>query len=141
MSYDLTIRADEGYSRSVPVQSVSDFIRRLSSIRPNGDRSFVLDDRTKRWMEIDLEMVSPDGDNMDEEGEEYSEFNCIRLQIPHQGVGGAPAREYFPTALAIAGHLGWRLYDEQSGDEIPQGVATAPAAPKIERRGWWKFWA
>jgi hypothetical protein len=72
-------------------------------------------------MEIDLELVSEDGDYIgDEEGASETEINCLRLHIPY-GFFRAEgfAEEYLPTALAIAKHLGWTLLDEQTDKTWP----------------------
>jgi hypothetical protein len=113
MSYDLTIRSDNHYSQRAKLKPLADFIRSLPYIRANGDPGFALDDRRSRWMEIDLEVVNEDGDNIEEFGQEYSEVNCVELHIPYALLGDAPERDYFPTADAIAKHLGWRVFDEQ----------------------------
>jgi hypothetical protein len=82
MSYDLSIRPDEQYSRRSAKQPLMKFLATLPKLRPNGNRGFVLDDPPKRWMEIDLEVVSEDGDNIEEPDQEYPEINCLRLHIP-----------------------------------------------------------
>jgi hypothetical protein len=83
MSYDLSVRADENYSKSTAKQPLIEFMATLPNLRVNGLRGFVLDDPPKRWMEIDLEVVSGDGDNIEEPDQEYPELNCLRLHIPY----------------------------------------------------------
>jgi hypothetical protein len=132
MSYDLTIKGDDSYARSVPKEPTASFIAQLPDIKPNGDYGFALDRPPNRWMEIDLEVVSEEGDSIREAWREYDEFNCISLHIPYQFLGKAPERDYFPTAFAIADHVGWELYDEQTGEAVPR----EPTA----RKPWWWFW-
>lgn len=116
MSYDLSIYGDDQYSRKTPKQQLAEFLRGLPNVKPNGPCGFVLDDPPKRWMEIDLEVVSEDGDNIEEPDQEYLEINCLRLHIPYGFFRERSfAQEYLATAQAIARHLGWTLLDEQTG--------------------------
>lgn len=73
-------------------------------------------------MEIDLEVVSDEGDNIEEDGGEYPEINCVRLHVPYSMLGNQPGRDYFPLALKIAERLGWTAYDDQSGEPISRNV-------------------
>jgi hypothetical protein len=120
MSYDLTIRPDERYSRMTAREPLSAFVATLPHVKPNGT-NFKLDDPPTRWMEIDLELVSEEGDWIgDEEGADESRINCLRLHIPYGFLRRESfASEYLPTAQAIAKHIGWTLLDEQSGQEWP----------------------
>ena len=105
MSYDLSIRADDRYSRMTAKAPLAAFIATLPNVK----------------MEIDLELVSEDGDYIgDEEGASETDINCLRLHIPYgffreKGL----AQEYLPTAQAIAKHVGWTLLDEQTGQAWP----------------------
>lgn len=132
MSYDLTIRADRQHSGTTARAPLAAFIAQLPGIRPNGS-SFVLDVPPKRWMEIDLELVSEDGDNIEESDGTCEVINCIRLHIPAGFQGGSIGRAYFPTALAIAQRVGWMLLDEQTGEAISPGAS-------IRKKPWWKLW-
>lgn len=137
MSYDITIRSDASYSRSEGRASLESFMAQLPGLRRADGPQFVLDDRPKRWLEISLESVDANGNSV-EEDPPCDTTNCIRLHIPYAFLGRRPDRDYFPTAFAIADHLGWSLYDEQSGEIIPR---EATAAPMIEAsRPWWKIW-
>jgi hypothetical protein len=132
MSFDLTIKPDDGFSRSAPVGQVIGFTSRLPHVRANGSRGFVLDDPPSRWMEIDLEFIGPDGEFDEAQTESGPDTNCVRLHIPYAYLGDNPGRDYFPTALAIAKFLGWRLNDEQTGEDILEGA--------IPRRQWAAFY-
>lgn len=116
MSYDLTIAADERFSRSVPLEPLRAFIGQLPGVQPNGERDFALSEGSRLWMEIDLESVTEDGDARDGG---TATFNCVRLHIPYGLLGENPARDYFPTVVAIARHLGWRAVDDQTGEILP----------------------
>ena len=128
MSYDLTIRANASFSAFAPCQPLAKFMRRLPYIKPNGDRSYMLDDPPRRRMEIDLELVDEEGDILDDEA--YTEFNCVRLHIPEQFLAATFQRDYFPTALAIAERLGWQLLDDQ----------TERPVTRVAEKPWWRFW-
>jgi hypothetical protein len=131
MSFDLTIEPDDEFSRSAEVGRVKAFVAQLPYIRPNGGRGFVLDDPPSRWMEIDMELIGPDGEFDEALSETEPDTNCVRLHIPYAYLGDNPERDYFPTALAVARFLGWRLYDEQSGEDIRAGA--------LPRREWSEF--
>jgi hypothetical protein len=119
MSYDLCIRHDDQYSRGTPKEPLTAFMRTLPGLQPNGPSGFAQDDPPDRWMQIYLEVVAPDGNNIEEDGVEYPEVNCIRLYVPYGFYREESfEREYLPTALAIARHLGWTLVDLQTEETL-----------------------
>jgi hypothetical protein len=120
MSFDLTVKSDETYSRRTLKAALDLFISQMPGIKPNGSRGFVLDERPKRWMEIDLEVVSEEGENIKEDGRTYEEINCLRLHIPYAFLDDDIGRDYLPTAFAIADYIGWTLYDDQRGKPVPK---------------------
>jgi hypothetical protein len=132
MSFDLTIKPDDAFSRTVPIGRVMAFVAQLPNVRPNGSRGFVLDDPPSRWMEIDLEFIGPEGEFDEAMTKEGPDTNCVRLHIPYAYLGDKPEQDYFPTAFAIAKFLGWRLYDEQSGEDVQEGA--------IPNRQWAAFY-
>jgi hypothetical protein len=119
MSYDLTIRADRAYSQFVPLEPLREFIGRLPHVRPNGTTGFILDDPPRRWMNISLEVAGEDVDSIAVDEDGRLRVNCIRLHIPYEYLGDAAERDYFPVAAEIAGLLHWRLYDCQTGKDVP----------------------
>jgi hypothetical protein len=129
MSYDITIAADDAFSRSVPLAALRDFVSRLPSVHPSGDRGFVLREGERLWMEIDLEAVSEEGDTLDD-GATSPTVNCLRLHVPYPNLGEPPHPEYFTTAIAIAKHLGWPAIDDQTGQPLGR--------PDTKPR--WKLW-
>src|SRR6266436_2217741 len=137
MSFDFTIKPDETYSRTTPKATLDSFVEQLPGIKPNGSRGFVLDERPKRWMEINLEVVSEEGDNIEDDGKTYDDINCVRLHIPYTCLGDAIERDYLPTAFAIADHIGWTLYDDESGGPVSKD-ALAPRDTKTQKP-WWRF--
>jgi hypothetical protein len=132
MSYDLTIRSDETYSQATAREALNQFLLQLPCVQPNGKFGFLLDDPPERWMEIDLEVVSEDGDCLLEDWKTYDTTNCIRLHIPYQFLGSALESGYLPTALAIAEFVGWPLYDEQTDRIVTRET--------VGRKAWWRFW-
>jgi hypothetical protein len=115
MSYVITISADEEFSRSVPLEPLRAFIGQLPGIQPNGEYHFALSDESRLWMEIYVESATEDGGAGDEGS---PTVNRVRLHIPYGLLGESPERDYFPTAVAIARHLGWRAIDEQTGRSL-----------------------
>ncbi|MCE9589248.1 MAG: hypothetical protein K8S99_01850 [Planctomycetes bacterium] len=144
MSYDLTIRPDEKFSRSVPREPLEAFIALLPFIAAVDRSLFVLEEKPNRRMEISLEVVDADGNWIEEVSETSDTINCIRLHVPYAFLGKRPERDYFPTAFLIADHLGWSLYDEQSGEDIPRdAVASDMTQTRTQTRTpkpWWRFW-
>jgi hypothetical protein len=124
MSYDLTIKSDGTYSRSTSRAAIESFIKQLPGIKPNGKHGFALDDRPKRWMEIDLEVVNEEGDNAESSKQVSADINCIRLHIAHKFLGDDIERDYFPTAFAIAEHIGWTLYDDHDDEPVLKAEVT-----------------
>lgn len=88
-------------------------------------------------MEIDFEVVSEEGDNIEEDGAQYEAINCIRLHIPDPFLGDAIDLDYLPTAHTVASHLGWSLYDEQTEEYLSK---TTDSKPPRGGKPWWKFW-
>lgn len=130
MSYDLTARHDDRYSRSVSFYRASTLVAAISDVRPNGSSGFVLERGDDVWMEIDLEAVNDQGDSIETPVDKTpSEINCIRFHVPYGQIEGLePCVE---VALKIADGLEWQLYDEQTGD---------PVVRSSERKPWWRFW-
>jgi hypothetical protein len=89
-------------------------------------------------MEIDLEVVSDEGDNVEEDGREYPEVNCVRLHVPYSMLGNHPEQDYFPLAFTIAERLAWTVYDDQSGEPISREQIQRDLASI--KKPWWKFW-
>ena len=132
MSYDLTIRRDSNFSQFKPLAPLAAFFAAQPNVQSNGNRRFVLNDGT-RWMEIDLDTLSEEGDNIEDESTDPETFNCIRAHIPYPNLGKHPERDYFPLLRTIAAQIGWQVYDEQSDGVLSQDAAE-PKKP------WWRFW-
>lgn len=120
MSFDLTIKSDESYSRSTPRAALEAFISQMPGIERNGSAGFVLNKRPKLWMEIYLEAVREEGDNIEESGKTYDEINRVKFCIPYGFLNPAVARFYLIIAFAIADYIGWALYDDQCGKPYPR---------------------
>ena len=118
MSYDLSIAKDRTFSASTRFSDLAEFLRATKHVKPNGDRGFVFEPSSNRRMEINLAVVSDEGDNIEEEDREYPEINCIRLHIPYSMLGNNPDQDYFPLVLTIAERLAWTAYDDQNGEPI-----------------------
>ena len=132
MSYDLTIKSDDRYSRTATRAGLDSLLLQLPGVRRNG-KGFALDEPQKRRMEIDLEVVNAEGDNIEETGKTYDNINCIRLHISSAFAGDSIEHDYFPTAFAIAQHVGWPLYDDQTGKRISPGSESL-------KKPRWRFW-
>ena len=136
MSYDITIASDERFSSHYSVAQLRDFLEALPRVSPNGDRCYSFGDSKRQWMEIDLEYVSEDGDWL-EEFANSDTINCVRVHIPYQFLGSQPDRDYFPTVLQIADHIGWNAIDDQTGSPLE---ASNDVDDNVSRKPWWRFW-
>jgi hypothetical protein len=136
VSYDLSINANDTFSQYTSATDLRSFIGQLDNVHPNGEWNFVLGDGESDWMEIDLEVVTEEGDFCEDCSPELSGINCIRLHIPYPFMSDDWQQTYLPTALAIANHLHWPLLDEQTGQTIIEFTKEVRSTHKP----WWKFW-
>jgi hypothetical protein len=74
MSFDLTIAKDRRFSASTRFSDLADFLRGIEHVKPNGGRGFVFEPSSDRCMFIHLEVVSDEGDNIEEDAREYPEI-------------------------------------------------------------------
>ena len=119
MSYDLCVRSDDTFSETVDRAPLSAFLSALSGVTRDTDSHFVLEGGSGGFrLEIDLELVSPEGDFL--EGTPPARINCIRVHVTS---GGADVSEdisdsYRDVCSQIAEHVGWRVFDEQTGEYL-----------------------
>lgn len=128
MSFDLTAQADDDRSQFAPRDALAAFVATLPHVRRLKPDLFTLDDPPARWMNISLEVWDEEEGSTSATDAGLAEVNCVRFHIPYDQLGDEPERDYFPTAWAVAQFLGWRLYDEQTGEYIAEGNI-----PKRER--------
>lgn len=67
MSYDLTIKSDDSYSESTDLSELRSFIERLPHIVSNGETGFCYSEGERYYIKIDLEVVSEEGDTIEDE--------------------------------------------------------------------------
>jgi hypothetical protein len=135
MSYDLTIRPNKTYSEFKPIAPLVVFLEKQPHVRSNGARGYVLEEGDL-WMEINIETVSDEGDNIEDDPHDIETFNCIRAHIPYPYLGQNPHRDYFPLLRSIAKQIGWQLHDEQTDDDTDEQFQDTDTPTKP----WWKFW-
>jgi hypothetical protein len=130
VSYDLTARSDDTYSTRVVRNRASALVASLPNVHTNGPGSFVLQRGEEVWMEVDLELVTEDGDSLDHASQHPSaEINCVRFHV-HAAFQGT-LDECIATAIRVATGLGWHLNDEQTG---------AVVRDRPSKKPWWRFW-
>jgi len=97
------------------------FIEQIPHIVSNGERGFCYVDADLYYMEIDLEIVSEEGDTIEDEPDSPKDrVNCVDGHIPYAFMDEekvAPDR-YLEPLLRIAESLRWRLYDPQEDEYI-----------------------
>ena len=136
ISYDLSICSDEAFSEFAPATELRSFVEQLENVKPNGEWGFALGKGKSNWMEIDLEVVSDEGDYLGDVSPDRRGINCVRLHIPYSFLNDGWQQIYLPTALAISDYLHWPLVDAQTDEtiiEIPPDVHPA-------KKPWWRFW-
>ena len=130
MSYDLTARSDPTFSCSIQRSEVASVAAQLPNVEPNGPAGFLLERDGDVWMEIDVELVSEEGDNIEDTGTKLSmEANCINFHVPYAFAENLSS--HYEVALRIADAVGWQLYDPQT-DEV--------VLAQRRRKPWWRFW-
>ena len=121
MSYDLTIKSDDSYSKSTDLAELKSFIEQIPHVVSNGERGFCYVDGNLYYMEIDLEMVSEESDTIEDEPDSPKDrVNCVEGHIPYAFMDEKkvdPDR-YLEPLLRIAERLRWRLYDPQEDEYI-----------------------
>ena len=129
MSYDLFARKDAQHSEKLPRSQVHDIIGAIPDVEPSGPAGFVLKQGDEVYMEIDVDLVSEEGDSIGDLDSPSAEVNRVDFHVPYGFADGLDSS----TAVAqqITKRLGWELYDPQ-GDSTFGGSKTA--------KPWWKFW-
>ena len=113
MSYDVCIRGDKTYTGRASRQPLCEFISALPRMAQGSKTHFTLEDvNGSACMEIDLELVTEQGDNLGLDSSD--EINCVRVHV-----SGPFAEANMPSVqkvcFQIAGHIGWKVFDEQVG--------------------------
>ena len=130
MSYDLIARSDNSYSNKMSREQVHEEIGNLPDIKINGNSGFLLERGDDMWMEIDVSLVSEEGDCIDNNSQTATpEVNCIFFQIAL--TTEKPMLSCIDIALDIANAIGWELYDAQADELVIRKQSYKP---------WWKFW-
>jgi hypothetical protein len=138
--FEMTIRSDEQFSRSVRRELVESFIGKLPGVIINGDKGFALNSSFGCWMDIMVESRRWDG-KVGERVDGGELANCVHLRIPQSARGPEKEREYFMLAFAIANHLGWNVHDDtDSGDWVSKEGLEVMFPTGEKPKPWWKIW-
>ena len=111
MSYDLAARNDGNYSTKAARQEVHEMIRAVPYVEPNGAAGFVLKQGDSIYMEIDVCLVSDEGDILEESDGPSPQVNCVNFHVPAGSADGLDS--CIAIAQRIAQGLNWELYDAQ----------------------------
>ncbi len=115
MSYDITLRRDRFFSGETDLGRLRDFLVSFPGLAENGEHNFSFGDAKALWMEIDLEQVDEEGDAMDDDGEAV---NCISCHVPYDFWDNQKKAAYYAVCVKMAGHLGWEIFDPQTGETV-----------------------
>jgi hypothetical protein len=121
MSFDLCVRSDASYKQRAERASVLGFVVALPRVIQHSSNHVLLEHVTLGVrMEIDLELVSEEGDFLD--GDESDQINCVRIHVPYACAEAAMPWVH-EVCFAIAGYVGWNVFDEQRGEylDLPAG--------------------
>ena len=115
MSYDLTIKPDESFSRSISLRSLDEFLNRIEGVVKSGCRcSYNYGDPAGPvFIEIDADMANLDGDSI----LDNNSCNRVLLHISAAFFESSQLKA-LELARSIAQELGWIIYDEQTDRQI-----------------------
>jgi hypothetical protein len=136
MSYDLIIRADETYSRSIPHTPLQSFVDQI----PNYSQGAFQDDSRDLFMNISLEYIANIEEQDSVSASHSGLVNVIRLHIPYSKLHDDNRDDvYFDMARKIADHVGWSLYDCQTDKymNIPSDEPTRAPSSAILKYAMW----
>src|SRR4051794_31928889 len=105
MSFDMTIRFDKAYSRSVPFAPLSKFLGALRPLRAVRPSLLVFDVPPDRHLEVSLEVAAASGDSEAASEADGGRVNCVRLHVPYAYLGrpgGGPDNDYYNLAYKLA---------------------------------------
>jgi hypothetical protein len=111
VSYDLEVRSDDRYSRSVPKSQVLEHLHGLGA-RPTGSGDFLLYSDPDRGHRIEIDLGAEGSD-------EEQEVNYVGLGVPYALLNTTGPRA-LDIAFDVASRLEWRVYDPQVGRYIAE---------------------
>jgi hypothetical protein len=136
-SYDLRIQSDDDCSRAIALRALWDVLRGQGGVAVGDSaRSVWRDDARGLVMEIEAEWRGGDGRvTVATAGaapgrEAWADINRIALRIPLANLLETSLPAYLAVAEAIAGALGWKVWDAQE-DRYLLPRARRPSEPPI----------
>jgi hypothetical protein len=136
--FELTVRIDERFTRTVARAEVEAVISRIPGVRSTGAGKFVFDSPTSRWMDITVETREAD-EFFGKALPASDQVNCVHLHIPASVRGSQKDKAYFELGLAIARDLGWVIYDDtDSGFPLGDDYLERHWPSKPPVKPWWK---
>jgi len=115
MSYDITIKSDDNFAESTDKKSLASLLQNSFQMTKTGTAFRFGSAAGPVYFEVDAYLVTPEGD-WQTDGESTG-VNRIDLHVPG-AFFEASHRQAVEIAGAIAKGLGWKAYDEQTGEEI-----------------------
>jgi hypothetical protein len=114
MSYDLEVRSDGGYSRTVPLGRMVSLLRALPGVAQTGPTSFVLD-RAEAGIHLNID-VGHGSEDLRPPAVSDDPVSLAALLVPYAYLGKT-APVALEMAFRIAEALDWSVYDPQ-GDHV-----------------------
>jgi hypothetical protein len=122
MSYDLEVRSDEHYSKSVALAQMASIIAALPGVRGIGATSFVREDRPA-GIHVYIDLAQDSGFEESRDGQR-GEINSIGLSVPYPLLDrSSPVA--VDLAFQMAEHLGWTVFDPQSDTTLSRESSAA----------------
>ena len=125
MSYDLTIRFDDDATAVVDSSAIESFLGSYGSTERVAQNQWLYEPNSSIHVEIDLVSVS-------EEDVGSISSICVLVPYPVLATSGESALK---MCFAIAEHLGWRVFDEQTGDYVSSDDIKGSLAAQKESVG------
>jgi hypothetical protein len=121
MGRTFEILSDDQYSQNADIQDLQAFLSFLARVQMF-TRSYAEYEEDSLYMAIDFILYDAERNILDLDhpellsGEDANRVNAVQLNIPIGSFHGDERDQcYIDLALAIAHHLGWRLYDCDRG--------------------------
>ncbi len=140
MSYDLTIKSDGSGHRSADLDSLDRSIRRIPGISSADGGYRYRGEAADVYFEIDAFLADAEGDLTQSDSREV---NRVTVHIP-AAFFDTSQKQALEVSRVIARVLGWRVFDEQTGQFVATGAESLAAEPisdgPTQRRQVFRFW-
>ena len=115
MSYDITIKADDDYSKGADIVKLDLFLSSIAGMNKQEQGYHFGDPSDGVYFEIDAYQVNREGNLVEHSG--ATGVNRVDIHIP-AAFFDATQQKAAEVSCAIAAKLGWKVFDEQTGEYL-----------------------